>query len=185
MLPFDPDSYGPHVAAILTPEGGGTRPMELFPRHCSSETVRDLLLRADARELFPASRDPDAALSGLFLYFSCLKEAHDLIHRFASPDAAYWHGIMHRMEGDAYNAAYWFHRVPSHAVYPALAHEAAKLGYGSPDNWDPFAFIHFCEASARTGEANAKDRELACWVQLAEWQLLFDFCALPTQEAAN
>ncbi len=150
------------------------RPMELFPPSRSSESVREALLKADAQKLFPGARDAEAALSGLFLYFSCLKESHDLLHEFASVDGAYWHGIMHRMERDAYNAAYWFHRVPWHPVYPALAKAAAQLGYETATAWDPFAFIRYCEASARSG-----NDELAKRVQLAEWQLLMEYCAAP------
>ena len=180
MLPFQPDHYSPVVANILALDhaGGGTRPMDLYPRQCASETVRDLLLKADARALFPGARDPESALSGLFLYFSCLTEAHDLLHHFATADGAYWHGIMHRMEGDGYNAGYWFRRVGAHAVFPALHRDAGQLGYAPVSKpggeWDPFAFIRFCEASRGT-----KDEELAKRVQLAEWQVLFEFCAAP------
>jgi hypothetical protein len=157
--------------------------MELFPRSCASETVRATLMDADARALFPGARDPESAMSGLFLYFSCLKEAHDLVHMFDTVDGAYWHGIMHRMEGDAGNAAYWFRHVGAHAVFPALSREAAELGFAkvsSPGTWDPFAFIRFCETSVRT-----KDDDLARRVQLAEWQLLFDYCATPVHTTAD
>ena len=139
LLPFDPDTYGPRVAGIFSLDrpDAGLRPMELYPRACASETVRELLLKADARELFPGARDPESALSGLFLYFSCLTEAHELVHRFATADGSYWHGIMHRMEGDAYNAGYWFRRVGRHPVFPALHREAGELGYRAGSRMGP------------------------------------------------
>jgi hypothetical protein len=159
LLPFDPENYGPEVAGILTSSG---------PR----ETLRDALLQADARALLPGARDPESALSGLFLYFDFLTEAHDLLHRFRTPDSDYWHAIMHRMEGDAYNAGYWFHRIGSHPLFPVLQREAAHAGYVQQGEWDPFAFIRFCETSERNN-----DDALAKRVQLIEWQLLFDYCA--------
>ena len=146
--------------------------MDLFPKKCTNEDVRHMLLKADADRLFAGARDPESALSGLFLYFSCLKEAHDLLHTFGGIDGAYWHGIMHRMEGDAFNANYWFRRIPAHPVFPALRREAAELGYApSGREWDPFAFTAFCAVSA--------NEDLAKRIQLAEWQLLFDYCAAP------
>jgi hypothetical protein len=185
VLPFHPDNYGPEVAKILLlrlddNDAGGARPMDLYPRSCASEAVRGMLLKADARALFPGARDPESALSGLFLYFSCLTEAHELLHRFATVDGAYWHGIMHRMEGDAYNAGYWFRRIGAHPVFPALQQEAAQLGYRQPGEWDPFAFIRFCETSRGT-----KDEDLARRVQLAEWRVLFEYCAAPVHAGSR
>lgn len=148
--------------------------MELYPRGCESETARELLRKADALELFPGARDPQSALGGLFLYFSCLTEAHELAQSVETPEGSYWHGIMHRMEGDAFNAGYWFRRVGRHSVFPALHREAGLLGYTQGREWDPFSFIRFCEASAQ-----ANDDGLAKRVQLAEWQVLFDYCATP------
>ena len=181
MLPFDPDSYGPQVAEILACDGSGMRPMELFPKASTSEVMRVTLLGTDPRALFPNARDPEAAMSGLFLYFSCLKESHDLLHRFATCDGAYWHGIMHRMEGDPFNADYWFYRTVGHPAYPAVHREAAKLGYRANDaEWDPFAFVRFCEASVRS-----KDDALSKLVQLAEWRVLFEYCAAPAPARAE
>jgi hypothetical protein len=179
-LLFLPESYGPDVSNLLALDGSGVRPMDLFPHSCTSENARETLLRADPRVLFPTARDPESALSGLFLYFSCLKEAHDLLHHFDTVEGAYWHGIMHRMEGDAYNAGYWFRRIGEHPVFPALARKAGELGYANGRAWDPLAFIRFCEASSRT-----KDEDLARRVQLAEWQLLFDYCAAPVCATAD
>jgi hypothetical protein len=181
LLPFQPDSYGPDVAEILSlgDARGGARPMDLFPRRCADEAVRARLDQSDALKLFSRARDPHAAFSGLYLYFSCLTKAHELVHMFESRDGMYWHAIMHRMEGDIGNARYWFHRIPAHPVFASLQREAEALGYDAPGQWDPFDFAAFCESAA--GTAN---EDLAKRVQLAEWQLLFDYCAAPAVAAA-
>jgi hypothetical protein len=185
-LPFQSNTYGPQVAKILALDNAadGTRPMELFPTSRTSETAREMLLKANAAQLFPGARDPECALSGLFLYFSCLKEAHELLHTFGGLDGAYWHGIMHRMESDAFNAGYWFRRIGRHPVFPALQQEAAQLGYAPGREWDPIAFTGFCEESAHTPERRANE-DLAKRVQLVEWQLLFDYCAQPVNQVAD
>jgi hypothetical protein len=41
--------------------------------------------------------------------------------------------------------------------------------------WDPFRFIDFCERARQM--PGSTDEQLAKAVQLAEWQLLFDYCA--------
>jgi hypothetical protein len=173
MLAFNSDIYSPEVAALLAHKaGGGARPMELFPSRCTDDSVRTQLLQANVSQLFPNARDANGSLSGLFLYFSCLKEAHELVDDASHADGMYWHAIMHRMEGDGGNSGYWFRYVGQHVLFPELAHEAAALGYGEGGAWDPFAFIRYCETSARD-----KHDDLAKRVQLTEWQLLFRHCA--------
>ena len=61
---------------------------------------------------------------------------------------------------------------PAASVFPALHREAGDWVTGRTDSeWDPFAFIRFCEHPR-----SPKDRIWPSVVQLAEWQLLFDYC---------
>ena len=149
--------------------------MPLAPRTCASEEARAGLKRIAAGQLFPRARSPEGAMSGLFLYFSCLDEAHSIAQDIPGIEGSYWHGIMHRQEPDPANSAYWFHRVGAHAIFPALHEEAAAAGYQAGPKWDPFRFIDYCEAARR--HAGSEGERIAMRVQLAEWQLLFDYCA--------
>src|SRR5689334_9614306 len=166
-MKFDPNAYGDTVASILALDGNGERLMPLARGTCSSEEARYRLKQAEASDLFAGSRAPQAALSGLYLYFSCLDESHQISQSIENADGAFWHGIMHRQEPDAGNAAYWFRQVGTHAIFPALREAAAQYGVDFGPRWDPFAFIKLCDS----GDSRALE------VQRAEWQLLFDFCA--------
>lgn len=174
---FDPLAYGSRVAEILALDGNGQRLMPLANGTCSSEAAAAILRGAQGRELFPDSPAPDAALAGLWLYFSCLEESHRVSQDIASTGGSYWHGIMHRQEPDPGNSGYWFRRVGAHPVFPALANEAASLGYAAGGPWDPFAFIDYCESARR--RPGSPEEALALAVQRIEWQLLFDHCARP------
>jgi hypothetical protein len=101
------------------------------------------------------------------------QEADDLGERLVS---AYWHGIAHRREPDAGNAAYWFRRVGRHPVFRPLA-EAARAVIDDPEiaakllprgAWDPYAFIDFC------GSANSGAVPLARKLQRVEMILLLE-----------
>ncbi len=177
---FDSTAYGAEVAAILALDGGGERLMPLAGGECSSAKAAARLRRASSSALFPGSRAPEAALSGLWLYFSCLDESHKLSQEIAGADGSFWHGIMHRQEPDAGNAACWFRRVRGHPVFPLLRDAAAEIAGGAKEfrvgaEWDPFAFIDFCEEARR--RAGSAAERLAREIQRAEWQLLFDYCA--------
>ena len=180
---FDPDTYGPEVSAILALDGGGRRLMPLALGRCSSDEARRVLQSTTAARLFPQSRAPEAALAGLYVYFSCLDEAHRISQDIASAEGSFWHAIVHRQEPDAGNSSYWFRRVGPHPVFPALREAAAGIGVDFGSRWDPFAFIDLCERTrARPGSG---DEQRTLEVQRAEWQLLFDFCAAaaPAAEA--
>jgi len=172
---FDPLNYGPRVGEILNLDGRGGRLMPLAAGRCSSAQARELLRSSNSSDLFPGARAPEAAMSGLYLYFSCLDEAHTIAQAIETPDGSFWHGIMHRQEPDAGNAGYWFRRVGKHAIFPELSNAAQALGYPPGSAWDPIAFIDACEEARRHP---GSDRELLLQkVQLAEWQLLFHHCA--------
>jgi hypothetical protein len=172
------------VEKILALDGDGQRLMPLANGTCSSAEARSLLSKVDAWRLFPGALAPEAALSGLFLYFSCLDESHTLSQEIGSSEGSFWHGIMHRQEPDAGNASYWFHRVGQHPVFPELAEAAAailavhpKCGFAGSERWDPFAFIDFVETARRKPGSEAE--RAAEEIQRAEWHLLFRYCAKP------
>ncbi len=174
-MPFDSQAYGDKVSAILALDGDGERLMPLAMGRCSSARAHDLLKATTAAQLFPDARAPEAALSGLYLYFSCLDDAHSIAQNIAAPEGSFWHGITHRQEPDPGNAGYWFGRVGAHPIFPALRGAAAEIGVDFGPSWDPMAFIDYCER-ARRQPGSAEERR-ALEVQRAEWQLLFDYCA--------
>ena len=130
---------------------------------------------------FPDAADPAAAMAGLWLYFSCFEEAHDLVSASTTPECELWHAILHRQEPDSGNAAYWFRKAGTHPVYSKISHAAIRILDQHPDaefrsgKWDPFAFIAFCER-ARMQPGTVQERA-ALEIQRAEWQILFDYCA--------
>ena len=173
---FQIADYGPEVAAILALDGAldrdGERLMPLAMERCSSEAARERLRAAAPRGLFPRARAPEAALSGMYVYFSCFEEAHTIAQDIATAEGSYWHAIVHRQEPDAGNAAYWFRHVGTHPVFAALGRAAGLEG-----RWDPFAFIEMCEEARRQPGSELEARARA--IQQVEWQMLFDYCARP------
>lgn len=130
-----------------------------------------LLRSAPPAQLFPGAASPAGVVVGALLYLGCWEEAHQVAQDLETPEGSYWHGIIHRQEPDSFNSGYWFRRVGSHAIFPALRDAAAERGYSSRRGpWDPSAFIDFCGSAS--GPAAAVARE----VQHAEWQLLLDWC---------
>jgi hypothetical protein len=178
---FDPSAYGNTVASILALDGNGQRLMPLAMGRCSSQQARTQLRAATARSLFPNSRAPESALAGLYLYFSCLDEAHAAAQDIETAEGSFWHAILHRQEPDAGNSAYWFRSVGAHPVFPELRDRARALGIDFGLNWDPFAFIDLCERARQQPESPEEHRALE--VQRVEWQLLFNYCALPINGA--
>jgi hypothetical protein len=170
----DPDSVGP--ALIQCP-----------PAHPKLETALSL---AALTRFFPAStRQLILSLSAGLLQIHdfwnashiAAQEADDLGE---SRFSAYWHGIAHRREPDASNAAYWFRRVGKHPILPALSEAARPIIASHGDSrwssrlldkgtWDTFAMIDLC-TQAKPGTA---DESLARRLQRLEMQVLMDATA--------
>jgi hypothetical protein len=164
---FQPNEYGPVFAALVNrdrrrPLGGGA------PAASDAAALEAASLEA----LFAHTSVVDEAmarccLSAVWLLCDFLDESHTISQGISTQSGSFWHGIMHRREGDFSNAKYWFRKVGEHPVYELLAAAAGE------DSWDPFDFVDACEEAIRSGGAGGEQcREL----QQAEWELLFDHC---------
>lgn len=188
MTAFDAHCYGSLVAALVTDDR--------LPALDAGEPNRAARKRLDAiapEALFdaaPVDRDMAAAcLSALWLWHDFLYESHAISQTIDTPTGSFWHGIMHRREGDFGNSKYWFRRVGRHPVFGPLAAAAAEeaasaetasslagefAGDLAGGDWDPFRFVDLCERAVRSGDAH--DTDLLRRIARREWQLLFDHC---------
>jgi hypothetical protein len=179
---WNPISYGATVAELLALAGNGGRVMPLAEGACCSDEARQRIRNAKLEDLFASARAPRGSLAGLYLYFSCRDEAHEIAQADTTAEGSYWHAIVHRQEPDAGNSSYWFHRVGKHPVFPALLEQARAIEAEHPKAkinlsgaWDPIAFIAVCERARRQPDSELE--HVALEIQCAEWQLLFDYCA--------
>ena len=95
--------------------------------------------------------------------------------------SAHWHAIAHRREPDPGNAAYWYRRVGRSRIFPELAQALDKMLDDEPTpapawaarlaaDWDPFAFLEACNASADRPES--PDAQFARRLQRLEFDHL-------------
>lgn len=151
------------IAAALLEAAPGRVPKLVQDGHGDAQVLQ-LLAGYTAEELFPGARAPKGALAGLFFYFDCWPQAHEVAQDDPSAEGSYWHGMVHRQEPDASNANYWFRRVGTHPVPAKLVQRFGR--------WDAAEFVDFC-GRARPGSQEETD---ALARQLAEWRLLYEFC---------
>ncbi|UQZ82826.1 hypothetical protein SK3146_01986 [Paenibacillus konkukensis] len=73
-----------------------------------------------------------AVKAGLHLLNESLDKSHTLSQSIDNATGSYWHGVMHRMEGDYSNAKYWFRMAGAHPAYGLLIGKLAQISY-DPD----------------------------------------------------
>lgn len=159
---FSPADYGPVFGQFLDTDRRRAldegSPQGDARRRLSELTVQ----QAFAHTQIVDNDQAQCCLSALWLLYDFLDESHTISQAVATAEGSFWHGIMHRREGDFSNAKYWFRKVGAHPVYAEIA-----------DGWDPYEFVDACQAAIRDGgEAVDRCRQL----QQVEWERLFDFC---------
>ena len=132
--------------------------------------------------------DPDSAaccLAGIWLWNGFLDHSHELSQSIDTPEASWWHAIMHRREPDAMNAKYWFRKVGNHPLFSTLGERVclyaskADLPTGAQwllrcQRWNPSQFIDACETVRCS--SNESLRLTLCEVAAIEWYTLFEYC---------
>lgn len=93
---------------------------------------------------------------GLFYALDHLDAAHRFFQEDASPEGSYWHGMLHRREGDFGNSLYWIRQAGRMQVA------------GWEPSFEPAAFVRACEKAARS----KSDPETLLLCQRAEWEAM-------------
>src|SRR5439155_27265178 len=100
LMPLSTAQYSPPVRELLKPRrtpplGAGT-PVRSSGERLRALNVTSLFAPATVRDRLMGS----ACLAGLWLWFDYLDESHSLSQDIHTPEGSFWHGIMHRREGD-------------------------------------------------------------------------------------
>lgn len=134
-----------------------------------------------------------AVKAGLHLFNESLDPSHELSQHIHTATGSLWHGIMHRMEGDYSNAAYWVRMAGSHPVYPLLASQissylgdkdlslipssamrASLEGIRQAASWDSVRFVDIVEQQV-TVVRDPRSEELIVHMQWLEMKQLLQY----------
>lgn len=168
-------TYSDFIDRILLAEGLLGK---LLPKDISDRELWRRVTGADDAAIAgaPIGHAPAFGLvrGGLLYLLDDLDGCHRFFQDVPSDLGSYWHGMMHRREGDFDNARYWFRRAGALPMFDELHHKAALFSadVAKQMSWDPYLFTGQCE-QCRFG-AEDEGSELVR-LQRAEFDVLFDY----------
>lgn len=125
-----------------------------MPRLVGSNPTRADLVEEALRD--PAISGRPALAAALWLYVDDLDRSHAISQGIDSAAGSFWHGIMHRREGDFGNSLYWMRRAEPHPLFPTL---------------NPSQLVDDVSRAGGHDAPDLLDR------QRREWLALFTWCA--------
>ena len=174
-------TYTPAIAEVIEKLEAGNPLPTLVPQEAWSPELTDALTSSSLDNLFQGKSVKnttfgEAIKSGLLLWNDALDESHTISQELGNQTGSYWHGIMHRREPDYSNSKYWFGRVGTHPIFPALRERALAILKETPNpsdalaniaqtieadgNWDAYQFIDWCQAAE-----NGSDTDVTRFLQ--------------------
>jgi hypothetical protein len=116
--------------------------------------------------------------AGIWLLAGDLNRSHEVSQNLETVEGSYWHGIMHRREGDFWNAKYWFRKVGPHPVFEQLAQHLSLANSTLPiqdlssSTKVAAALVDSCERALSSQPEQVNELQRICWL---EWQFLFHY----------
>lgn len=168
-------TYTPAIAEVIEKLEAGNPLPTLVPQDAWSPELTDALASSSLDDLFQGKSVKnttfgEAIKSGLLLWNDALDESHTISQELGNQTGSYWHGIMHRREPDYSNSKYWFGRVGTHPIFPALRERALAILKEIPNpsdalaniaqtieadgHWDAYQFIDWCQAAENGSDAD-------------------------------
>jgi hypothetical protein len=123
-----------------------------------------------------ADRKTFALVRGaLFYAVDALDAAHRIFQDEPGDPGSYWHGMMHRREGDFDNARYWFRRAGSLPIFDRMHAAAAdaSANMAKQPSWDPYLLTGICE-QAKFGDTDAVPECVR--LQRVEFEEMLAYC---------
>jgi hypothetical protein len=118
------------------------------------------------------ARHVDAALAGLCWAAGDWEQSHQVAQEIKEPLGSYWHYLLHRVEGDYWNANYWLQKAGRMSWWPevvATVEPQRQSTIQRPEDW-----LKFCEQAANKSEGD--DHHWALRLQDEEWRRLLRHC---------
>jgi hypothetical protein len=116
---------------------------------------------------------PQMVRAGMFYAYDAIDESHRIIQQIPSDEASYWHGMVHRREGDFENARYWFRRTGRLGLFGEMHARSAEVSplMGRQSDWDPYVLVGQCEQARFGGDVDQKE---LVGLQRLEFEVMFD-----------
>jgi hypothetical protein len=161
--------------------------LDSLPREMPLQAIPKPACSSELSQLIATNKLDSSSITAALLWLRIgeIERPHLVVQDDRTDMGSYLHGVVHRLEGDFFNAGYWLRQLRNNTLMNSIAmsidEQATELSAPIHATWhqellspfQPRQFFSACENLVGQRKPLETDQKFLGWLGYAEWQALW------------